>query len=184
MISLIEFLWVILYTNVITFGNGPVMLPLFDQSLVRHMHALTSEQLLYAYSIARVTPGQVNLYIAAIGYLIFGFKGAVLSSFALVIPGFLIIPMMHGYQKLKEIEVVEHLIKGITVVSIGLMLAATVSIGQSVLTNVVPWVVFLTVILSTKVVKLNGFLSFVLASFLGVFLYYLPNYLPTLHTFT
>jgi chromate transporter len=177
MISLIEFLWVILYTNVITFGNGPVMLPLFDQSLVKNMHALTSEQLLYAYSIARVTPGQINLYIAAIGFLVFGLKGAILSSLALVIPGYLIIPMMHGYQRLKEIEVVEHLIKGITVVSIGLMLAATVSIGQSVLTSLVPWIVFAVVIILTKVVKINGFLSFALASALGGFLYYLPSIL-------
>ena len=74
MTSLIEFLWVILYTNVITFGNGPVMLPLFDQSLVQNLHILTSEELLYSYSIARVTPGQINLYIAAIGYFAFEFK--------------------------------------------------------------------------------------------------------------
>ena len=174
MISLIEFLWIIVYTNVITFGNGPVMLPLFDQSLVQNMHALTREQLLYAYSIARVTPGQVNLYIAAIGYLIFGFTGAILSSLALVIPGYLMIPMMHGYHRLKEVEIVSHLIKGITVVSIGLMLSATVSIGQSVLTGLVPWIVFGSMILFTKVLKLNGFLSFALASIIGVVLYYLP----------
>ncbi len=173
MTSLIEFLWIVVYTNVITFGNGPVMLPLFEQSLVQNMHALTSEQLLYAYSIARVTPGQINLYIAAIGYLIFGYQGAILSTFALVIPGYLIIPMIHGYHKFKEIEVVGHLIKGITVVSIGLMLAATASIGQSVLIGIIPWVVFGVVILLTKVIKLNGFLSFALASLLGVILYFL-----------
>ena len=174
MTSLIEFLLTILYTNIITFGNGPVMLPLFDQSLVQNLHIITSEELLYSYSIARVTPGQVNLYIAAIGYFAFGFKGAILATLVLVIPGFLIIPMMHGYHKIKEIEVVEHLIKGITVVSIGLMLAATVSIGQDVLIGIIPWIVFLTVIVLTKLVKMNGFLSFVAASILGVVLYFIP----------
>ena len=172
MTSLIEFLWVVLYTNVITFGNGPVMLPLFEQSLVRGLHALSGEQLLYAYSISRVTPGQVNLYISAIGYLIFGYKGAILSSLALVIPGYLMLPMAHGYRKYKELEVVDHLIKGITVVSIGLMLSATVSIGQSVLTSIIPWIVFFAVIILAKVFKMNTFLSLVLSSLLGVVLYY------------
>ncbi|HVT01395.1 MAG TPA: chromate transporter [Patescibacteria group bacterium] len=174
MTSLINFLWIIFYTNVITFGNGPVMLPLFAQSLVQNMHMISQEQLLYAYSIGRVTPGQVNLYIAAIGYLTHGYKGAFLSTLVLVIPGYLILPMVHIHNKLKEITLVEHLIKGITVVSIGLMIEATVTIGQGVLTSVVPWIVFATVIILAKVVKVNGFLSFVLASALGIILYYLP----------
>ena len=177
MISLIELVWTILFTNFITFGNGPVMLPLFDQSLVQNLHALSREELLYAYSIARVTPGQINIYIVAIGYLIHGASGAFFSLLALVIPGYLILPMMHGYHKVKEIEFFQHLIKGITVVSIGLMISATASIGQTVLTSLIPWIVFITVILLTKVVKVNGFLSFALASLLGVILYFSPIHL-------
>lgn len=175
MISLINLLWIFFFDTVITFGNGPVMLPLLDQALVQTRHAITSDQLLYAYAIARVTPGQVNLYIAAIGYFLFGVPGAILSSVSIIIPGFLMIPMMHGYHKFKDVQIVNHLIKGITVVSIGLIFSSTASIGRSVLIGIIPWSVFLLVIVLTKVLKINGFLSFVLASFLGIILYYLPS---------
>lgn len=175
MISLIELLSVFVFYTIITFGNGPVMLPLLDQSLVQTKHAITSDQLLYAYAIARVTPGQINLYIAAIGYFLFGPVGAVLSSVSIIIPGFLMIPMVHGYHKVKDIRAVDHLIKGITVISIGLIFSATASIGKTVLTDVIPWTVFLTVIFLTKILKWNGFLSFALASLLGIILYFAPQ---------
>ncbi len=171
MISLIDLLFVFVLYTVMTFGNGPVMLPLLDQELVQQRHALTSEQLLYAYAIARVTPGQVNLYIAAIGYLLFGPVGAVLSSVSIIIPGVLMIPMVKGYEKFKKISSVDNFIKGITVVSIGLIFSATAEIGQTVLTSIVPWIVFISVIVMTKVIKWNGFLSFVLASILGIILH-------------
>lgn len=172
MISLIDLLGIFMFDTIITFGNGPVMLPLLNQALVISRHAISSDQLLYAYAIARVTPGQVNLYIAAIGFFLYGPIGAVLSSMSIIVPGFLMIPMLHGYQKFKDVEIVNHLIKGITVVSIGLIFSATASIGQSVLTSFIPWIVFITVIVLTKVVKINGFLSFAAASILGLILFY------------
>ncbi len=174
MISLIDLLWTLMFDTIITFGNGPVMLPLLQQALVVNHHAITQDQLLYAYAIARVTPGQVNLYIAAIGYFLFGPFGAVLSSISIIIPGLLMIPMMKGYQKFKDVEIVNHLIKGITVVSIGLIFSATASIGQSVLISGIPWIVFISMIVMAKIIKINGFLSFILASILGIILYYSP----------
>lgn len=174
MISLIDLLGVFLFYTVITFGNGPVMLPLLDQALVQTRHVITSDQLLYAYAIARVTPGQINLYIAAIGYFLFGPIGAILSSISIIIPGFLMIPMMKGYQKFKNIPSINNLIKGITIASIGLIFSATASLGQSVLIDVIPWVVFITMILMAKLLKINGFICFILASILGVVLYFSP----------
>lgn len=173
MISLPELLSVFFIYTVMTFGNGPVMLPLLDKELVQIRQVLTNDQLLYAYAIARVTPGQVNLYIAAVGYLIFGPIGAVLSSVAIIIPGYLMIPMVKGYEKFRKVAVVDNFIKGVTVASIGLIFSATMDIGQSVLSSAIPWVVFIVTIVLSKIVKWNGFLSFVLASFLGIALVFI-----------
>ena len=46
--------------NVMTFGNGPVMIPLLQTHLVEGSRVLTQDQLLYAFTIARITPGQAN----------------------------------------------------------------------------------------------------------------------------
>ena len=61
--------------NMLTFGNGTVMAAILQQSLVERAHVLTNDQLLYAFALARVTPGQANLYVASIGYMLFGLPG-------------------------------------------------------------------------------------------------------------
>ncbi|HVZ12581.1 MAG TPA: chromate transporter [Patescibacteria group bacterium] len=174
MISLINLLWIFVVDTVITFGNGPVILPLLNQSLVQQLHVISSDQLLYAYAIGRVTPGQVNLYIAAVGYFLFGPVGAVLSSISIILPGFLMIPMVAWYEKFHKVSIINNLIKGITVVSIGLIFTATVAIGQDVLKGVNTWIVFLSVIVFNRVFKINGFLSFIAGSVLGIAIYFFP----------
>ena len=58
-------------------GRGPA-------ELVRTAeHVLSNDQLLFAFAIARVTPGQANLYVASIAYMMFGLLGATLSMVAL-----------------------------------------------------------------------------------------------------
>jgi chromate transport protein ChrA len=54
--------------NVLTFGNGTVMAAVLQNSFVQQKHVLTNDQLLFAFAIARVTPGQANLYVASIAY--------------------------------------------------------------------------------------------------------------------
>src|SRR3712207_8122653 len=43
---------------------------------VEEERLLTLDQLLYAFAIARVTPGPANVYVAAIGYFLHGLPGA------------------------------------------------------------------------------------------------------------
>jgi chromate transporter len=80
--------------NFLTFGNGTVMAAVLQSSLVQQAHALSNEQLLYAFALARVTPGQANLYVASIAYMLFGLPGAVLSILVIAAPSYLMIPLM------------------------------------------------------------------------------------------
>jgi chromate transport protein ChrA len=57
--------------------------------------------LLYAFSIARVTPGQANLFVVAIGYMLFGLPGAALSIVVIAAPAYLMIPLLHSFQLLR-----------------------------------------------------------------------------------
>ena len=84
--SLLELCAVVFTYNAMTFGNGPGMVPLLQGDLVDRRGVLSSEQLLYAFTIARVTPGQANTYVAAIGYMLHGLAGTVISLTALVLP--------------------------------------------------------------------------------------------------
>jgi len=66
-VSLLELCALVFTFNALTFGNGPAMIPLLQANLVDRRGVLSTDQLLYAFTIARVTPGQANTYVAAIG---------------------------------------------------------------------------------------------------------------------
>src|ERR671938_66394 len=109
--------------NLLTFGNGNIMVALLQQAFVQQAHVLSNEQLLYAFSIARVTPGQANLFIAALGYMLFGLPGALLSIVVIVVPAYLMIPLVRSFQLLGSNPRVLSLTRGLGSTAVGLLLA-------------------------------------------------------------
>lgn len=168
--TLEELLATLFTFNVLTFGSGPVMLPLLQARLVDQRKVLTEDQLLYAFTIARITPGQANLYIAAIGYLLYGIVGAVMCVLVIGLPSYLILPLLRGYELIRTARVVRGFTRGLTSASVGLILAATAEIGQHTLTNVVAWIVFPLSLLFVVVLKWNPILGLIVASAAGVVL--------------
>ncbi len=166
--SLLELVTTFLFYTIITFGNGSVMFPLLEEELVQQHHFLSGDQLLYAFAISRVTPGQPNMYIANLGFLTFGIFGAIFSALSILIPSFLMIPLLRGYEKMKEFATVNNFVKGITVTSVGILFSSVVSIGEDVLISPISWIVFFAMIFLSKVTKKNGFVCLILASILGL----------------
>jgi chromate transporter len=172
-VSLPELAALIFTYNLMTFGNGPVMVPLLQSSLVEDEHVITQDQLLYAFTIARVTPGQANMYVGSIGYMMFGLLGAVVTTLVIQLPGYLILPMLRAYERMKNVKWVQGFNRGLTVTSVGLIFAATVSIGQGTLVSPVTWVVFALTLVMIQVLKWNQILSLGVATAIGIALYYL-----------
>ena len=170
--SLLRLVLIIFYFNVITFGNGPVMVPLLQRRLVDEAQVLTLGQLLYAFAIARVTPGQANTYVAAVGYFLHGLPGAILTTLAIQLPGYLMLPIMRLYQRFRRFEPVRQFIRGITATSVGLILAATLSIGRDTLTSFTGIVVFGLAFVMAYVLKWDQILSMVLAALVGLVLHF------------
>ena len=154
--------------NLMTFGNGPVMVPLLQTSLVEDAAVLTQDQLLYAFTIARVTPGQANSYVASVGYLLYGMPGAVLTTIIIMLPGYLMLAAMKGFERFRDSARVRGFTKGITATSVGLILAAVVQIGGSTLIEPVAWVVFAATLAMIQFLKWNIFVALGAATALGL----------------
>ncbi len=168
--SLLRMLFLIFTFNLITFGNGPTMIPLLEDELVNNSGVLSIEQLLYAFAIARVTPGQANVYVASIGYFLHGIAGAALSVLAIQLPGYMMLPFMQVYERLRSAAWVGHFTRGLTVASVGLIFAATLSIGSRTLDEPVTWIVFGAALAMISLLKWNQMLVLFLAGLLGVLL--------------
>src|SRR5437867_9287456 len=140
--------------NLMTFGNGPVMVPLLQTHLVEGARILTEDQLLYAFAIARVTPGQANFYVVSIGYMLYGIAGAIVATLAIILPGYIMIPLLHGYEHLRDSRWINGFTKGLTVTSVGLILAAVVQIARAELTQPIAWVVLLATLVLTQLLSI------------------------------
>lgn len=138
-----------------------------QENLVDRQQVLTLDQLLYAFAIARVTPGQANVYVASIGYMLFGLAGAILTTFAIQLPGYLMLPVLSGYERVQKSPAVKGFTRGLTSASVGLILAATLSIGRRSLTNPVAWIVFPLTLVLAYVLKWNSIISLLLAGGVG-----------------
>jgi chromate transport protein ChrA len=136
-----------------TFGNGPVMIPLLQTNLVGGSGVLTQNQLIYAFTIARVTPGQADLYVASIGYMLYEMPSAVLTTLAIML----------------------RFTRGLTVTSVGLILAAVVQIARGALTQPIAGVVFFATLMMTQILKWNVLMALAVAGCLGLLLTWFGN---------
>src|SRR5258708_25814274 len=159
--------------NLMTFGNGPVMIPLLQTHLVDGARVLTEDQLLYAFTIARVTPGQANFYVASIGYMLYGMPGAIVATVAIILPGYVMIPLLHGYEHLRDSRWINGFTKGLTVTSVGLILAAVVQIARATLTQPNAWIVLVSTLILTQLLKWNILVTLAAVSSLGLLLKWL-----------
>ena len=173
--SLWKLMLLIALFNLMTFGNGPVMIPLLQTHLVEGSGVLTQDQLLYAFTIARVTPGQANFYVASIGYMLYGMPGAILTTLAIMLPGYLMIPLLRGYEYLRHSRWIKGFTRGLTVTSVGLILAAVVQISRGALTQPIAWVVLFATLIMTQILKWNVLVALAVASCLGLLLTWLGN---------
>ena len=165
--SLPQLLIVIFTYNLLTFGNGAAVLALLQHRLVDG-GILNLDQFLYAYALGRVTPGQNNLYLASVGYMIYGWLGALAAIVAIQLPGYLVLPVLKGYERVRHQRSVQGFIRGITAASVGLMFAVAFNIGREALTGLVPWVVFLSTLALVFLAKRGLLIGMVGAAVLGV----------------
>ncbi len=156
--------------NVLTFGSGRVMVPILQRALVQDTGALTLDQFLYAFTVGRITPGPANLYVTAIGYMLYGPLGAFLTVVVVLLPAYLVVPLHAGYRRFARSGAVRGFGRGLTAASVGLILASTVDIGRSALTSPVATAVCALTLLLLHVLRWNTLLSLAVASAVGVVL--------------
>ena len=156
--------------NLLTFGNGAVMVAVLQNAFVQRAHMLTNEQLLYAFSLARVTPGQANLFVASIGYMMFGWPGAILSIAVIAAPSYLMIPLLRSYDVVRGNRFVRNLTRGVASTAVGILLATTWNLSKDSLTGATSWIVFAIALALMLFTRLPTLVSLLTATAIGVVL--------------
>ncbi len=87
--------------------------------------------------------------------MLYGMPGAALTTLAITLPGYVMTPLLRGYQHLRRARWVKGLARGLTVTSVGLIMAAVVEIARGALTLPAGWAVFFAALVMTQILRWN-----------------------------
>ena len=105
--------------------------------------------------------------------MLYGMPGAIVATLAIILPGYIMIPLLHGLEHFRDSRWIEGFTNGLTVTSVGLILAAVVQIARGTLTQPVAWLILIAMLVMTQLLKWNIFVALAAVTCLGLLLKWL-----------
>jgi chromate transporter len=103
---------------------------------VRHLHWLSSRQVLDAVAVGQLTPGPLFTTATFIGYLVAGVPGGMLATLAIFLPSFIYAPIVFPLiPRLRRSHTFSSLLDGVNVAALGLMASVTWTLGRAAIVD-------------------------------------------------
>lgn len=180
--------WTFFQIGLFGFGGGYAMISMIQGEVVGHYHWMTTSQFTDIVAVSQMTPGPIGINSATyVGYTAltnaghawyWGILGSVISTFAVVLPSFiLMILISRFFMSYKNHPVVEHVFSWLRPAVVGLLAAASLCLmtpenfstpGDN------PWqfwisvALFLFAFVSTKVYRINPIRVILLCGLAGL----------------
>jgi len=111
-----------LKVGAVLFGSGYVLLAVLRADLVEHLRWLTEKQLIDAIAVSQGTPGPFFTVATFVGYVIAGWKGAVLATIGMFLPAFVLVAATAKYlAKLRKSPMAGAFLDGVNAAAVALM---------------------------------------------------------------
>lgn len=119
--------------DVLAFGGGFASVPLMFHEIVEVRSWMDGPTFLNGILLGQVTPGPIVITATFIGYWLHGFLGAVVATFSVFFPSFLIVVGMTPYfDRLRASPFFNKALGGILSSFVGLLLTVTVRFAEDV----------------------------------------------------
>jgi chromate transporter len=121
-----------LKVGAVLYGSGYVLLAFLQGNFVDHLGWLTQKQLLDAVAVGQFTPGPVFTTATFVGYIVGGFKGALMATLGIFIPAYIYVAL--------SVPILPHLRKspwtaaaldGVNAAAVGLMIGVALQLGRA-----------------------------------------------------
>jgi len=143
-VSLLRLFLSFLKIGAVVFGSGYVLLAFLRAEFIDHLHWLNQKQLLDAVAVGQFTPGPVFTTASFIGYLVAGIPGAVASTIAIFLPGFVLVALSGPLlPKLRQSTVASAILDGVVVGSLALMAVVAWQLGRAAIVDWTSLCIFL-----------------------------------------
>lgn len=160
---MIELFFTFFKTGLFTIGGGYVMISLIKEICVEKKHWLDNAEFLDLLAISESTPGPIAINLSTyIGYKRFGLKGAIISTFALILPSFICIYIISlFFEDLFDIAIVRNAFIGIRIaVSMIIIKVATkmfINEYKSSNDKFMILLLFLTILITIIIASFSGY---------------------------
>lgn len=134
---IIKFLFEFFKIGALTYGGGLAMIPLLSDFATSNGW-ITSRDFADLIAISQSTPGPIAINMATfIGFKTYGIAGAILASFFVVVPGWILVILVSKFlNHFDENTVVKATLNGLKVSVIGLLGLAIFEVGRVTFFNV------------------------------------------------
>jgi chromate transporter len=118
--------------GVLTFGGGLAMVPAIEHTVVVEQHWLDKKTFADAVALGQITPGPVAICATFIGYRVGGAVGALVATIAMFAPALAVaLAVGHSIERFRKSALVEGALRALAPAVIGMLAAATVSLGRA-----------------------------------------------------
>ncbi|TVT42762.1 chromate efflux transporter [Hymenobacter setariae] len=121
----------------VLYGSGYVLLAFLDADLVQRFHWLTQGQLLDAVVVGQVTPGPVFTTATFVGYVLLGWRGALVATVGIFLPAFVFVGLSTRLvAQLRQSPLAGAFLDGLNAASWALMAAVSFALARTALLDV------------------------------------------------
>ena len=131
--NLLLYFWLFLKASLFTTG-GLGNLPLLHKDLIGLGWASEAD-FITAIAVGQVSPGPNGLWSVSLGYLTFGWTGALLATLALSLPPVLVLIVAGFYSRMEHSPRVQDFTRGLSLGVVGLTLPVTLGLAVSTVTD-------------------------------------------------
>lgn len=141
----------------VVFGSGYVLLAFLQTEFVARLHWLTDRQLIDAVAVGQFTPGPLFTTATFIGYVVAGWRGAVVATIGIFLPGFLLVAVSGPLiPRLRRSVIASAALDGVVAGSLALMAVVAWQLGKA---SIIDWTtlgLFITSLLALLRFRVNS----------------------------
>jgi chromate transporter len=140
--GMFEMSWLFLKTGLFSFGGAYASFIFVERGAVERFRWLTGGQLLDGVALSVATPGPFMLFTTFVGYLAKGVEGAVLATFFVFLPSFVLVILGTRYlEKLRNQRHVQSFLAGTSAAVVGVIVVVSWKLVPDALTGAAGYVI-------------------------------------------